>query len=1090
MSSSLAFFMVCCCLLFPTSRSYSALGEKLRFERLSSKNGLTQSSVLTLCQDHKGFLWIGTYDGAARYDGIHFRSFKHSAADSTSLSQNLVRHIFEDHTGVLWFGTENGLSRFDRVKETFTNFFADAKNPNSISNNHIRRIYEDRSGTLWIATEDGLNKYDREHGSFVQYRSIPGNPHSLANGFIRTVVEGIEGTFWVGTSLGLDVMDRGTGTFTHMQNDPEDPHSLSENVVVSLLEDRSGSLWVGTQHGGLNRLDRGSKRFVRYRFDLSDPTSIRSDYVTQIMQDRSGEIWIATYGGGLEKYDHATDSFVHFQNIPSDPTSISSNMCYCLFEDRSSIIYVGTDFGGISTLDRRKNRFSWHAHDPSDSWSLNNDNVNAVYEDPADGGSTLWIGTAGGGLSRFDRQSETFSSYKHNPENSTSLSDDVVRCIAKDHKGYLWVGTNNGLNRFDQTTRRFVRYLYDPRDPQSLRNNTIMSICEDKTQTLWIGTNRGGLEQFDRERNQFIHYRKEPGNPNGLNDNQIWCIHEDPLGILWIGTNDGGLNRFDPVVRTFTHYMTDVADSTSISDNKVLCLCEDRDGVLWIGTAGGGLNRFVPAEGRFTRYSEEDGLVSNTVHSIVEDQQGDLWISGPRGISRFEPRKGTFTSFDARDGLQNTEFHVNAACLSLTGELFLGGINGLTSFFPGRLDPNIITPPVVITEFQLFNRPIFPGKEIDGRILIDSSISETHTLRLSYLDEVFSIEFAALDFACPDRNQYAYRMDGFDKEWNYTGDRHFATYTRLPPGQYVFRAKGSNNSGRWNDTGAELLIIIGPPFWLTWWFIALAVVLVLSSLVLAYQARTRRMRRRTRELERRVQDRTSQLKTANDELEAFTYSVSHDLRAPLRAIDGFCQILFEDHHKSLDNEGQKVIEVIRNETRRMAQLIDDLLRFSRLGKVEMHYSSIDMTALASLVFDEITTPEQRERIDFAIGRMPDAVGDPALVRQVWSNLLSNAVKFSSKKPRSAIRIDGCETSEEYTYTIKDNGAGFQIEYADKLFGVFQRLHGPSEFEGTGVGLAIVRRLIEGHGGRVWANGVVNEGASFSFSLPKSLRNHG
>jgi ligand-binding sensor domain-containing protein/signal transduction histidine kinase len=1084
MPSSLAALLICCCLLFPASRSFSAHGEKLRFERLSTENGLIQSSVLTVCQDHTGFLWIGTYDGVARYDGFHFRSFKHRATDSTSISQNLIRHIFEDHLGVLWFATENGLCRFDRAKETFTSYLADPKSSRSISNNHVRRIYEDRSGTLWIATEDGLNRYDREHGSFLQYRSEPGNPTSLANSFIRTVLEGIEGTFYVGTSSGLDILDRSTGVCSHMQNIPGDPNSLSDNAVVCLLEDRSGSLWVGTQHGGLNRLDRGSKRFVRYRFEFSEPSSIRSDYVSQMMQDRSGEIWIATYGGGLERYDHTTDSFVHFQNTPSDPTSISSNMCYCLFEDRSGIIYIGTDFGGISTIDRRKNRFSWHSHDPGDSWSLNNDNVNAVYEDPSDNGKTLWIGTAGGGLSRFDRKSETFSSYRHDPEEPSSLSDDVVRCITKDYRGYLWVGTNNGLNRFDPVTRQCVRYFFDPLDPQSLRHNSILSICEDRTQTLWIGTGRGGLEQFDREHNRFIHHQKEPGTPGSLNDNQVWCILEDHTGTLWIGTNDGGLNRLDAARRTFTHYTNDASDSTSISDNKVLCLCEDSNGILWIGTAGGGLNRFVPSEGRFTHYVEEDGLVSNTVHSIVEDLKGNLWITSPRGIGKLDPRREIFVSYDARDGVQNSEFHVNAACRSLTGELFMGGINGLSSFVPDRLEPNVAIPPIVITDIQLFNRSVLPGKEIDGRIILDSSITETRTLRLSYLDEVFSIEFAALDFASPDRNQYAYRMDGFDKEWNLIGNRHFATYTRLPPGEYVFRVKGSNNSGLWNEAGVELLITIGPPFWLTWWFKALVLLLAVSSLAIAYMTRTRRMRRRTRDLEQRVQERTSQLKAANDELEAFTYSVSHDLRAPLRAIDGFCQILVEDYNQALDGEGQKVISVVRKETLRMAQLIDDLLTFSRLGRVELHHSTIDMTALASLVFDEITTSEQRERIDFAIGRMPDAVGDPALIRQVWANLLSNAVKFSSKKPRAVIRIDGNEVNGEYTYTIKDNGAGFPEAYVDKLFGVFQRLHKLSEFEGTGVGLAIVRRLVQGHGGRVWASGVVDEGATFSFSLPK------
>jgi ligand-binding sensor domain-containing protein/signal transduction histidine kinase len=1059
--------------------------ERLRFERLSGESGLPQSSILCICQDSRGFLWFGTYDGLERYDGFQFKTFKHNSDDSTSLSQNLVRDIFEDREGILWIGTEHGLCRYNRTTETFTSFFEDAGNSAGISSSRIRRIFQDREGELWITTEDGLNRYDRERNRFVAFRNDPGDPRSLASNFIRAIGQGIEGTLWVGTSKGLDAFDKATGTFTHMSHDPADPGSLSDNAVSTILEDRAGTLWVGTQHGGLNRLERRSSNFVHYKFDANDPGSIRADNISQILEDRSGDLWIGTYGGGLEHFDHKTDSFTHHQKDYFDPASLSSDQVYCLFEDKGGVLYVGTDFGSVNKLDWRKNRFAWHRHDPHDPGSLGENNVNAIYEDPADGGRTMWIGTQGGGLDRLDRRTDQFAHWRHSPATPASLSDDVVRCVLRDSRGALWVGTNNGLNRYDARTGSFVHYMPNPTDPFSLRHNTVMCLYEDQAHTLWVGTVRGGLEEYAPQRDGFIHHTFNPNNSTSISDDYIWCILEDHAGALWIGTNNGGLNRFSRHERRFTRFTKDPRNPESISDNKVLCLFEDKGGTLWIGTAGGGLNRYSTSEGRFIKYGVESGLPATTIHAIVGDPGGNLWISTPRGICKFDPARRTSVSLDAHDGLQGNEFHVNAACASRTGELYFGGINGINVFRPERVEQNSSIPQIALTDFHLFNRPVAPGKVSDGRILLDSCITEKRRLVLTHRDEVFTLDFAALDFSAPEKNQFAYRMDGFDNDWNVVGNRHFATYTRLPAGEYVFRVMGSNNSGLWDKTGASLVIIVEPPLWHTWWFRAFVAFLIIGSLILLYILRTRAIVSRTRELEQRVQERTAQLQAANKELEAFAFSVSHDLRAPLRAIDGFSEILAEDYAPALDDEGRKVIGVVRKEVTRMGQLIEDLLAFSRFNQAEMHSVEINMNALVLRVFEEITSSEQRKRIDFSITQLPTAVGDPALIRQVLANLLSNAVKFSSRKPRAVIGVDGRVSNGEVVYSIKDNGAGFQNEYAGKMFGVFQRLHKADEFEGTGVGLAIVQRLIHRHGGRVWGEGVLNEGATFSFTLPRS-----
>jgi signal transduction histidine kinase len=644
------------------------------------------------------------------------------------------------------------------------------------------------------------------------------------------------------------------------------------------------------------------------------------------------------------------------------------------------------------------------------------------------------------------------------------------------------VGTDDGLDRFDERNGKFIRYQADPRRPHSLSHNMIKTLYEDRAGTLWIGTYGGGLEEYDRARDRFVHHQYDPNDPASLDDNIVWCIHEDRSGRLWIGTDAGGLNLFDREKGQCKHYKKDPNDPNSLSDNKVLCICEDHAGILWLGTAGGGLNRFDPDKQLFSCFKEQDGLASNTVQGILEDHRGWLWISTINGLSRFDPSEKKFANFDMHDGLQSNEFNVGACCKSVTGEMFFGGINGFNVFVPETVKRNVFIPPVEITDFQLFNKSVPIGKQVDGRLLLQKSISETKELNLSYRDGVFSMEFTSMDFTAPEKNQYAYMMEGFEKRWNYVGTQRTATYTNLDPGRYVFRVKASNNDGIWNEEGTTLRITIAPPFWETAWFRGLGIIVVAGMIVGGYKVRTARIRARNRELERHILERTAQLEAANKELEAFTYSVSHDLRAPLRAIDGYTNILLEDYEPGLDEEGKRVCTTICSETQRMGQLIDDLLSFSHVSRADMQVAAINMEGMATSVYHELTTAESRGRIEFQVGKLPEAVGDATLIREVWMNLLSNAIKFSSKRERAEVEVGYRRDGEQVVYYVRDNGAGFDMRYADKLFTVFWRLHSGKEFEGTGVGLAIVQRLVHRHGGKVWAESQVDKGATFYFTI--------
>jgi ligand-binding sensor domain-containing protein/signal transduction histidine kinase len=1072
------------CLVLASHISVSSPGEQTYFEQLSIKDGLPRTTIIGVNQDARGFLWVSTYDGLARYDGYTFINYIHRPDDSTSLGQGGIRHICVDHFGVLWAATDHGVSRFISSSESFTTYSPDSPLGSGLSNNSVRYIYEDKRGELWVGTADGLNRFDRERNTFVRFHIDSIDARQSGHDLIRAIVEDLDGRLLLGTNDGVVVLNREGRSITRLQHNPNDPGSLSSDRITCLAVDRTGALWVGTHHDGLNRLPRGGTRFERYRHMLSDPSSISSDQVNQILMDHSGELWIATNGGGLEKYDPSTNGFIHHKKNILVRGSLSSDLVTCLFEDKAGVLYVGTDFGGLNILDRRKHRITLYEGVPGRPGSLSESHVHAVYEDPADSGRTLWVGTRGGGLNLFDRRHGTFRAFMYNQRDQFSISDNIVRCIARDNQGFVWAGTNNGLNRLDPRTGKFKRYQSHPLAPQGLRMNGILGLFVDRMGTLWVGTGGGGLEEYDQEHDAFIHHVHDPADSNSISDDVIWCIMEDHNGFLWIGTNDGGLNRYDRSQRRFSHYMHAIGATNSITSNKVLSLCEDHAGSLWIGTAGAGLNRFDPASGGFVNYAEQHGLTAKTIQAIVEDKHGCLWLSTPRAILRFDPRSESSTAYDVFNGLQSNEFQVNAGCRSVTGEIFFGGIEGLNSFFPEQIEQSNQAPPVAITGLQLFSKPVFYGMQVDGRVPLDTSIIEKSSLMFSYADEVFTLEFAALDFSPSTKKRYVYKMDGYEEHWNLTGERHFATYRRLPAGHYVFRLHATDPAGTWTDGGTALSIVITPPFWETWWFRILGIALVGGVLLMGHTLRTRRIRLRTQELEERVMERTAQLDGANKDLEAFAYSVSHDLRAPLRAIDGFSLILEEDHAPSLTADARRLITVVRSEVKRMGTLIDDILTFSRLGRATMHPSEIPMTALVIDVYRAITTPEQREKMRFSVAELPSAPGDLALLRQVWSNLISNAVKFSSQQDVPAIEIGSRIAGADVTYLVRDNGVGFDMTYADKLFGVFQRLHREEEFEGTGVGLAIVHRLVQRHGGKVWAESEVGKGATFYFTLPR------
>jgi PAS domain S-box-containing protein len=790
--------------------------DDVKFEHLYE--GLSQNSVLCMSQDSKGFMWFGTYDGLNRYDGYKIKIFKSEIGNPYSLSNNTVRFIFEDRSGNIWIGTDGGLNQYDREKERFIHYINDPNDPRSLSSNMVQWICEDTLGIIWIGTyTGGLNRFDREKKQFIRYLHDPKDFSSISHNLVSCVYVDRSGNLWAATNGGLNLFDSKRNCFIRYQHDPINPHSLVGDGAYRIYEDRFGTLWIGTMGGGLDRFDKVRKQFIHHRKISGDLNSLSDDRVRAVYEDRLGSLWIGT-DDGLNRFDREKGRFIHYRNSFDDPLSLSNNLILCIYEDQSGVLWIGNDYGGINKLDRGKTKFAHYKKKINSSNSLSSDLISSIYETNEDGEKILWIATEGGGLNKFNKKKNYFTHFLADLNNPNSIQDNHLRALFEDRSGVLWIGTNTGLYQFDRKTKMFTCYKVDPNNPNSLSNDVVFSIHEDRFGFLWIGTYGGGLNLFDRKNKKFIHYLTDPQDTNSLSDNFVWSICEDRHGIIWIGTANGGLSQFDREKNQFIQYKTDPNNPNSLSSNKILCLHEDHSGMLWIGTTDG-LNKFDRSNNIFSHYREADGLLSNTIQSILEDDHGNLWLGTQKGLSKFTPSTKLIRNFTTSSGLQSNEFGVNSCFKSQSGELYFGGINGFNAFFPDSIKTNPYIPPVVITDFQIFNKSVPVGKEINKHLILEKSITETKEIKLSYKENVFLFEFASLHLASPSNNQYAYMMEGFDKEWNYTdADRRIATYTNLESGDYVFRVKGSNSDGVWNEVGASMRIIITPPFWQTLWF--------------------------------------------------------------------------------------------------------------------------------------------------------------------------------------------------------------------------------------------------------------------------------
>lgn len=779
-----------------------------RFNRLALDEGLSQSTVMAALTDRSGYLWLATEDGLNRYDGYGFTVFKNDPANPHALSDSYVLALHEGADGTLWIGTsDGGLNRYDPRTGRFAAFGHDPDDSTSLANGRVTALAQDRHGRLWVATRGGgLDRLDPATGRFAHFRHDPANPASLPGDDLWALHLDRHGKLWIGTrGAGLACLEPGTGRFRRFRHDPADPSSLPHDDVLALHEDAGGALWVGTMGGGVARLDPASGRFTRFGHDAANAASLPSDLVSAVLSDRRGAVWVGTWGEGLAQLDPGTGRATRFRHDPADPYSLGDDYVRSLYEspDESDLIWVGTVSGGVAVLDPAQEVFGLVRHDAADAASLVADYVRAFAETP-DG--ALWVGTRDG-LSRLDRGAERFRHFVHESGRGGSLAASYVRALLADRDGTLWVGSAGGLDRYDARTGRFqhVPHVLDDGGDQNARR--VYALVDGSDGLLWAAARRG-LYAYDRARGRFVRHLTADVPPgadslHALTDTEVISLAEGSDGALWAGTA-AGLNRVDPITGRVTHYRHDSDDPATLPHDRVFSIHPTADAV-WVGT-NSGLGRLDPDTGRVRRYTEADGLPNGLVYGILEDTRGRLWLSTNRGLARFDPATETFRAYDASDGLQSNEFNQGAFYRAPDGDLLFGGIGGYNRFDPEAIADNTHRPPVVLTDFRVFDRSVTPARTADGAI------------RLTHDQRFVAFEFAALDFANPARNRYRFRLEGFDDEWQEAGTRRYVSYTNLPGGRYVFRVQGANADGVWNVEGLAIPVVVAPPYWETAWF--------------------------------------------------------------------------------------------------------------------------------------------------------------------------------------------------------------------------------------------------------------------------------
>jgi len=1012
------------------------------FENYSVAQGLTSNQVLAIGQDRQGYMWFGTKNGLNRFNGYAFKQFRPLAGDPGSLSDSFVQVVLGDSSGYLWAGTRRGgLNRYDPARGTFTHFRADADNPTSLPADNVTALYEDRSGTLWVGTlGGGLSRFHAAGERFETFRHKPDITTSLSSDRVRSIVQDREGSLWIGTRSGLNRMNA-NGTFTRFLPEPGREDWISNEHVYSLAEAFDGGLWVGTFTGGLNYYDPNSNRFTVYQHDPRDSGSLAGDRIWKLFVDSAGTLWVGTQDSGLSRFNASTGQFETFRHDRFKPGSLASDLIWSVFEDSGHSLWIGTSDQGIDKHSPNLKKFVHYQRNPLRPKEPEDFKVTAL---SAGDNGRLWIGTWKQGIMSMDTATNQFQPY-----GNRTTPDGAFRGVLylyEDSRGTVWASIwNKGLVRLDPETGGTESFKWQT-DERPGPKHVVTFIAENKAGELLLGTYSEGLLRFDRETKTFSPIAPDPSGDTLLSE-IVFAFEVDDQQRFWVATGNG-LCRLDG--EKMTRYNYNPEDPDSLSNDHVVALVKDLSGAMWIGTEGGGLNRWNPEQDNFFHLDTRNGLAGDQINGMIADELGHIWVATNGGMMKLNPETLQMETFTPADGIQ-LGIYAGAACRGPNGALYFGGSEGLNRFQPTKLFRNEHIPPVIIESVKRFNQTNAPALQLSGLDRVD----------LTYRDSFIELEFAALDFFAPNKNQYAVKLEGLSDAWMPLGNKRSVTYSNLDGGTYTLHVRGSNNDGVWNETGTSLTLVVQPPYWQTWWFrslvVILAVALVITMTSLIYVGRIRKIERI-----RDAQKEAKRLLAEGREVERLELArVLHD--GPI-----------QDLHALQLQLGLHQVSGGRTNARFGASVLTTIARLRALCG-ELRPPALGPFGLAAAFQAHIELMEAREpHITFESSfadKGLDLPKDTALALfRIGQEALNNAVRHANAD-RISIRFEA--DAERLVLMVIDNGLGFQMQA------------NPVTFSKQGhFGLLGISERAESLGGKLTVTTGPNEGTVIRVTAPK------
>ncbi len=916
-------------------------------QKFSTDNGLSQSNANAIIKDYKGFLWIGTDEGLNRFDGYEFKTFNNDPNDSTSLKDDKVWVLFEDSQQQLWIGTNiGGLNLYNRENQSFTSYTHNSNKNASISNNTITSIHEDTNGRLWIGTLWGLNLFEPDKQTFKKFYYSP-DANSIANNEVQGLAEK-NGMLWVATKKGLSTIDLETLEAHTIELPPTEFNTDINSRVECLFIDTKGEIWIGTNGAGLVKFEEASNSYLQY--SLKEKTnSNTSEIILTITEESPGELLVGTNGSGMFKFLPDKEKFI-LVNSKNDPTLINSSI-YGIYKDQEELLWLGVYGNGIVQINKKSRGFHHLEYFDKTMADLGKNSILCIVEDFD---KNIRFGTDGSGLYKLNTSTHKITSYQNIPRDKSSISGNVIKSLLVDDKGNIYAGTYaNGLNYINTKTNHITRFISKRNDSTTLPTDHIWDIFQDSENRIWVGL-LGGFCEFHPDKQYFTRYPIDIFNPNSLGSSDITKIYEDKKNQLWVGTLEGGLGRLDKNTNQFKRYQYNENNLVGLSNNEIKDIFEDKKGKLWVATNGGGLNYYDPDLDLFVWHNSNNDL-SNEILSVLEDEYNNFWIGSFQGLIKYNLKSNTIKQYTKGAGIQGNEFNYNSKLIASDGTFYFGGLNGLTYFKPDEIKSNLKVPNVALTDFYLFHEKLDATKERD---ILQGNINLVENIELTHDQNVITFKYAALDYSVPKKNQYAYKLVGFDKDWNYVQNQRMATYTNIPPGEYTFHVISSNNEGYWNEKGKKIAIIISPPWYRETWAYVLFIFGGGLFLYLTINIRTRFLLRQKNILEAKVRLRTQQIERQKKDLVKQNHFISEqneelkqkneEIQAQREQLEEKSVLLEQAHeeikktNKELKLYNTELEKTVDKRTVELRETIDQLIKTDEELNTFLYRSSHDL----------------------------------------------------------------------------------------------------------------------------------------------------